>query len=77
MPSQSLRPIPIPLGTSFLTEISHFMAGMLAACLSRYRAKQPHDHQVKREGTTMLVMIVLIGTYVAGVWLIRLVWWQE
>ncbi len=30
-----------------------------------------------KEGHIMLWAIAIVGTYVAGIYLIRLVWWQE
>lgn len=63
-----------------LTEIgTHYESGTrVATAQSRYGSDTPaKTEKIKRGGTIMLWAIVIAGTYVAGIYLIRLVWWQE
>lgn len=63
-----------------LTEIgAHYESGTRVALpQSRYGGDTPaKTEKINRGGTIMLWAIVIVGTYVAGIYLIRLVWWQE
>ncbi|HNO35827.1 MAG TPA: hypothetical protein PKK30_16005, partial [Nitrospira sp.] len=43
----------------------------------RVIANYLESNQRKKEKRSMLWAIFIAGTYVAGIYLIRLVWWQE
>ena len=63
-----------------LVEIgTHYESGTrVASAQSRYGSNTPaKTEKIKRGDTIMLWAIVIAGTYVAGIYLIRLVWWQE
>jgi len=51
-----------------------------ASCFLHITARQQVTRQLsqhKQEEHIMLWAILIAGTYVAGIYLIRLVWWQE
>ena len=58
---------------------AHYKSGTrVASAPSRYDSDSPgKTKKIKRGGTIMIWAIVIAGTYVAGIYLIRLVWWQE
>ena len=58
---------------------THYESGTrVAPAQSRYGSDTPaKTEKITRGGTIMLWAIVIAGTYVAGIYLLRLVWWQE